>query len=105
MKAILFLIGFLAFAQDATAHHLDDYDAQIRAEAKLPADWFSCKKNGDCTLVSVPCRSGLAVNSNHHDEAREALIKAIPFCLGQSIDDTTAACEHNECVTKSEKDK
>jgi hypothetical protein len=105
MKFAFLLIGFFAFIQDAVAHHLEDYDAHIRAEAKLPDEWFSCKKKDDCTLVSVPCRSGLAVNSVHMGEAREALITAFPFCLGQSIDDTEAACEHGQCVTKSEKDK
>lgn len=105
MKTVFFLIGLLALTKDAVAHHLEHYDVHIRAEAKLPSEWFNCKKKDDCTLVSVPCRSSLAVNSTHVDEAREALITAFPFCLGQSIDDTEAVCEHSQCVTKPEKDK
>jgi hypothetical protein len=105
MKFLLVVMSMLALTENVAAHHLDDYDARIRSQAKLPADWFSCKTKDDCTLVSVPCESGLAVNSSHVDEAREALITAIPFCLGQSYDDTEATCEHGQCATKTIKDK
>jgi hypothetical protein len=96
----LFLLGPLAFlCAPAHAHHLDDYDARVRAEAHLPAEWFACRVTKDCALVSVPCRSGLAINAQHVDEAREALIQAIPSCLGSSLDDTEAVCERNQCAT------
>lgn len=98
------LVAPLMMLQTATAHHLDEYDARIRAEAKLPAQWFTCKSSKDCALVSVPCQSDLAVNASHVDEAREALIKEYPFCLGTSLNDTQAACEEHQCVTKSTKD-
>jgi hypothetical protein len=105
MKPILIVVSLLAFIGDAAAHHLDNYDARIRAEAQLFAEWFSCKSKNDCALVSVPCRSGLAVNSAHVDDAKEALIRTFPFCLGTSLDDTEAACERRQCVTKPKKDK
>lgn len=95
------LLGLLVLSSAAArAHHLDDYDARVRAEANLPADWFSCRVTKDCDLVSVPCRSGLAINKQYVDVARDALIQAIPFCLGSSLDDTEAACEKNQCVTR-----
>lgn len=103
MRALLFLTLFLA-PLSALAHHLDDYDAHIRQEAKLPTAWFSCHASKDCDLVPVPCRSGLAVNSRHIDEARAALVDAYPFCLGSALDDTEAACEEGQCVTRAHKD-
>jgi hypothetical protein len=105
MTPVIAVIFLILSVQTTSAHHLDDYDARIREEAKLPAEWFNCKTKDDCGLVSVPCQSDLAVNAMHADEAREALIQAIPFCLGSSISDTESACEHRECVTKSTKDK
>jgi hypothetical protein len=97
----LFLLAPLAFfSATAHAHHLDDYDARIRAEAHLPAEWFACRVTKDCALVPVPCQSGLAINAQHVDEAREALVQAIPFCLGSSLDDTEAVCERSQCATK-----
>lgn len=105
MKLPIVVMVLLALTENVAAHHLDDYDVRMRSQAKLPADWFNCKTKVDCTLVSVPCQSGLAVNSDHEDEAREALISAIPFCLGQSYDDTEATCEHGQCATKMTKDK
>lgn len=100
---ILLVVTSLLGLQTATAHHLDEYDARIRAEAKLPSKWFACKLASDCTLVHVPCQSGLAVNASHLDEAREALIRAYPFCLGQSLSDTEPVCEKRQCLTKSTK--
>lgn len=101
----LFLLGALSlFCAPARAHHLDDYDARIRAQAHLPADWFTCRVTKDCDLVSVPCQSGLAINARHVDEAREALIQAIPFCLGSSLEDTEAVCDRNQCATRAHSD-
>jgi hypothetical protein len=103
MKRTLIFVFLAALTQTAAAHHLDDYDAQIRAEANLPGEWFTCKSTDDCALVSVPCRSDLAVNAAHRDVAREALIDAFPFCLGSSLNDTEAACERRACVTRPAK--
>ncbi len=97
---ILSLIAFAACAREAAAHHLDEYDARIRAEANLPADWFNCKKAEECELVSVPCQSGLAVSASHSEEAQELLNHHYYFCLGSSLDDTEAACEARRCVTE-----
>jgi hypothetical protein len=104
MKSTLIFFFLAALMQGAAAHHLDDYDARMRAEARLPDDWFVCKKTEDCALVSVPCRSGLAVNAAHVDAARDALIEAFPFCLGSTLSDTEAACEKRQCVTEPAKD-
>lgn len=93
----------LVILQVAEARHLDEYDVRIRAEARLPAQWFICKSSTDCELVSVPCQSGLAVNTSRAAEAREALIKEYPLCLGQSLNDTKAVCDERQCVTKSTK--
>jgi hypothetical protein len=100
---ILSMIAFSAFAQQAAAHHLDDYDARIRGEATLPAGWFTCSKADDCDLVSVPCQSGLAVNAAHKEEAQELLNHHFYFCLGSSLDDTAAACKARHCVTEPKK--
>lgn len=100
----LWLLAFwAAFAPIAFAHHLDDYDARIRGEAALPAEWFACKSARDCELVSVPCQSDLAVNASHVDQAREALIQRYPFCLGTSLHDTEALCKERRCATESSK--
>lgn len=99
----LSLAALLLAASTAGAHHLDDYDARVRAEARLPAAWFSCRTDKDCDLVSVPCRSDLAVNAQRVDAARAALIAADPFCLGSSLHDTEAACEKRQCVTRDHK--
>jgi hypothetical protein len=92
--------GCALVAQSSAAHHQDQYDARIRREARLPSAWFKCKLKSDCDLVSVPCQLDLAVNANHKTEARDALIKAYPFCLGTSRHDTEASCEKHECVTE-----
>lgn len=106
MKMIWMLLASpIVLAQTAAANHLDEYDARIREEAKLPAMWFSCKSSSDCDLVSVPCQSDLAVNTSYSAEAREALIREYPFCLGTSLHDTKASCEERQCVTKDEKKK
>jgi hypothetical protein len=97
------LIASFALARPAAAHHLDNYDARIRAEADLPAAWFACKTADDCTLVSVPCQSGLAVNAGHEAEAQDVLNHKYFFCLGSSLDDTMAACKARRCVTESKK--
>jgi hypothetical protein len=97
---ILLRVAPLMMLQTATAHHLDEYDSRIRAEVKLPAKWFNCKSASDCELVSVPCQSNLAVNASHAAEAREAIIKEYPFCLGASLSDTRAVCDEHQCVTK-----
>ncbi len=105
MKKQLALLSILAAAlsQSAAAHHLDDYDARIRRDADLPAAWFKCQAAKDCELVSVPCQSDLAVAARYKTEAREALVKEYPFCLGSSLHDTEASCEKRECVTKGTK--
>lgn len=103
MRALLFLTLILA-PLSARAHHLDDYDAHIRKEANLPSGWFSCRTSKDCGLVPVPCRSGLAVNGQHLDEARAAVVSAYPLCLGSALDDTEAACDRGQCVTRTNKD-
>jgi hypothetical protein len=87
--------------QIAGAHHLDEFDTRIRAEAKLPAGGFNCRREVDCAFVSVPCQSGFAVNAGHVDEAGEVFINRYPFCLGTSLSDTKATCEESQCVTKS----
>lgn len=98
MKRIL--VSALIFMSDAvSAHHLDAYDRKIRAEAHLPPAWFACKTVKDCDLVSVPCKSDIAVNGAHKDEAREALIDRYPFCLGESAHDSEASCEEGQCMT------
>lgn len=100
-KLATIALGGCAFlAQFSAAHHLDQYDPRIRREACLPSAWFKCKSKKDCDLVGVPCRPDLAVNANHKAEARDALIKAYPFCLGTSRHDTEASCEKHECVTE-----
>jgi hypothetical protein len=96
--SILFIA--ISTPQMAGAHHLDEYDTRIHAEIKLPAEWFICRREADCALVSVPCQSGLAANAGHVDEAREVLTNRYPFCLGTSLSDTKAACEERQCVTK-----
>lgn len=103
MKRGLVLLLLMASTQIAFAHHLDGYDARIRAEAHLAPSWFACKTTKDCVLVSVPCQSDLAVNAAWRDEAREALIDAFPFCLGSSTSDTEATCEKGQCVTSPAK--
>lgn len=103
MKRGLILLLLMASTQIASAHHLDGYDARIRAEANLAPSWFACKTTKDCALVSVPCQSDLAVNAAWRDDAREALIKAFPFCLGSSTSDTEATCEKRQCVTSPAK--
>jgi hypothetical protein len=100
---IILLAVFVGFVQPAVAHHLDEYDARIRAEARLPAAWFDCRKTDDCDLVSVPCQSGLAVNASHKEEAQDLLNHHYYFCLGSSLDDTVAACEARHCVTEPKK--
>jgi hypothetical protein len=104
MKRCFLLAGvFAAFVHSAAAHHLDGFDARIRGEAHLPAEWFNCKSEKDCDLVSVPCQNDLVVNATHKDEAREALIRKYPFCLGMSLHDTKASCEKHECITEEAK--
>lgn len=103
MRAFCLLLSLLLAVTAASAHHLDDYDARIRADARLPAEWFICRVTKDCDLVPVPCRSGLAVNGQHVDEARRALVDAYPFCLGSALDDTEAVCEKGQCVTRAHK--
>lgn len=100
---LLSLAVFAAFIQPAAGHHLDDYDARIRAEANLPAAWFNCGKAEDCDLASVPCQSGLAVNASHKDEAQDALNHHFYFCLGSAVEDTQATCEKRHCVTEPKK--
>lgn len=101
MRRLAFSFAALAaFTGAAAAHHLDDYDARIRAEAGLPADWFSCRTAGDCDLVNVPCQSGLAVSAAHSAEAQDVLNHHYFFCLGSSAGDTVAACEARRCVTE-----
>lgn len=101
MKKIgLALLSLLALPASAFAHHLDDYDARIRAEARLPEDWFTCKDKDDCTVVEVPCQWDLAVSARHADAARDALIDAFPFCLGTALHDTAATCQHSRCTTE-----
>jgi hypothetical protein len=92
--------SLLALSSPAAAHHLDDYGPRIRQEAGLPAEWFSCRAQDDCALVSVPCQSGLAVSAAHSDEAQEALNHFYSFCLGSSVDDTVASCQARHCVTE-----
>lgn len=99
-KSVLILTAALAVAQPALAHHLDDYESRMRAAANLPESWFACKSKDDCTLVAVPCQSDLAVASGHRDDARVALIRAFPFCLGSDLHDTAAACRKRRCVTE-----
>jgi hypothetical protein len=103
MRAFPFLLLALA-PSVAAAHHLDDFDSRIRDEAKLPAAWFACRTTQDCGLVQVPCRSRLAVNKGHFEEARDALIDAFPFCLGSGLDDTEAVCEKGQCLTRDHED-
>jgi hypothetical protein len=105
MKKIwsLALIAAAALADVAQAHHLDGYDARIRAEAHLPAAWFSCKTADDCDLAAVPCQSGLAVSKSHRDETQEILNHTYFFCLGSPMEDTVAACEARRCVTEPKK--
>ncbi len=103
MKRVVSFLSLLASTQIAFAHHLEDYDARIRAEAHLAPSWFTCKTSRDCALVSVPCQSDLAVNSAWRDQAREALIDAFPFCLGSSLSDTEATCKERQCVTSPAK--
>ncbi|HEY8161458.1 MAG: hypothetical protein ACR650_05550 [Methylocystis sp.] len=91
---------WVALANSAPAHHLDNYDERIRAEANLPAAWFNCKKNDDCELVSVPCQSGLAVSASYKKEAQDVLNHTYFFCLGSSAEDTTATCKARRCVTE-----
>jgi hypothetical protein len=100
---VFLLIASVACASRTHAHHLDEYDARIRAEANLPAAWFACKNADDCALVSVPCQSGLAVNAGHKGEAQDILDRHYFFCLGSSLDDTIAACEARHCVTEPRK--
>jgi integrase len=65
-----FLVFAILFAPvTAFAHHLDAYDRKIRKAANLPLAWFACKTDKDCDLVSVPCKSDIAVNGSHKDEA------------------------------------
>lgn len=95
-----FLVVVMLFAPvTAFAHHLDAYDRKIRKAANLPLAWFACKTDKDCDLVSVPCKSDIAVNGAHKDEAREALIDRYPFCLGESIHDSEASCDEGQCMT------
>ncbi len=103
MRAFLLLLLALA-PSAASAHHLDDFDAHVREEAGLPAEWFACRTARDCGLVQVPCRARLAINESHVDAARAALINAYPFCLGSDLDDTEAACEKGQCVSRGRKD-
>ncbi|KAF2992608.1 hypothetical protein OGR47_06120 [Methylocystis sp. MJC1] len=99
--ALSLLVAFLP--PTAQAHHLDDYDARIRAEASLPAAWFACKTNDDCALVSVPCQSGLAVSATYAEEAQDRLNHTYFFCLGSAVDDVAASCEARRCVTEPKK--
>ncbi len=105
MKSGVVLALLITLTDTALAHHLDDYDARIRAEARLPAEWFTCKSSEDCALASVPCQSGLAVNTSYKEQAREALIDAFPICLGTSLNDTEATCEKRQCATRPIKEK
>lgn len=98
MNRILVFLTLFAPAA-AVAHHLDAYDRKIRKAANLPAVWFKCKIDKDCDLVSVPCKSDIAVNGAHKDEARQALIDHYYFCLGESIHDSEASCEEGQCMT------
>jgi hypothetical protein len=102
IRASLKCLIFIVFVStNAFAHHLDEYDERIRAEAQLPNDWFSCKTEKDCDLVSVPCQSDLAINAKHVTEAREALINHYWICLGSSQHDSQAMCDEHQCTTKS----
>lgn len=104
MRGFLLFLLLALVPSGVGAHHLDDFDRHIREEASLPAGWFACRAEQDCALVQVPCRSRLAVNGSHVDDAREALISAYPFCLGSDLEDTEAACEKGQCVTRGQKD-
>jgi hypothetical protein len=88
----------------ASAHPLDEYDQRIRAEAELPAGWFPCRREVECALVSVPCRSDLAMSADHVDKVGEVLINRYTFCLGTSLSDAKAVCEGRQYVTKSTRD-
>lgn len=100
-RRLSWLFVLAGLSSNASAHHLDDFDERIRAEAQLPADWFHCRAAKDCDLVSVPCQSDLAVNSDHATEARKRLVDQFPLCLGASLHDTEAACVARECRTKA----
>jgi hypothetical protein len=104
-RRLFWLFVVTALPSSASAHHLDNFDELIRAEARLPADWFHCRTAKDCDLVSVPCQSDLAVNSDHATEAREKLVDHIPFCLGSSLHDTEAECVARQCRTKASQPK
>ena len=99
----ILLGGCIVFVRPAAADQLKEYDERIRHEAKLPSEWFRCKKEKDCDLVSVPCQSDIAVTASHKDDAQEALIKQYPFCLGGSQHNTEAKCKKHECVTEGAK--
>ncbi len=96
-RFIVFIV--ILMSGDALAHHLDAYDRKIRATANLPAAWFRCKTIKDCDLVSVPCKSDIAVNGEYKDVARQALISHYAFCLGESAHDSEASCEDGQCMT------
>lgn len=98
MKQLL-ILSLMIFSSPALAHHLDDYDAKIRKEANLPTKWFSCKTADDCVLVSVPCKSDMAVSKIYSEEAQESLIHRYPFCLGSDVHDTEAICDEAQCMT------
>lgn len=102
-KAFALSLLIAAFAPMAQAHHLEDYDARIRAEANLPVSWFACETNDDCALVSVPCQSGLSVSASHAEEAQDRLNHVYFFCLGSAVEDTAASCEARRCLTEPKK--
>lgn len=94
---IIFLIMVISSA--AAAHRINAYDQKIRNAANLPPAWFVCKTVKDCDLVSVPCKSDIAVNALHKEETRQALIERYPLCLGESIHESEASCDGGQCVT------
>ena len=87
----------------AGGHKLQAYNALIRKEAGLPAEWFTCITGVDCALASVPCHWSIAVNVARKDEAQEVLNKKFSRCLGLAADISAAAsCEAGECVTREQ---
>jgi hypothetical protein len=79
------------------------YDRTIRKEAHMDDGWFDCETDKDCTVAHIPCQAGIAVAKKFKSAAEGAVCRienCYQGCDGTTIDNSSAACEEGECVTR-----
>ena len=101
IAAILFAVS-LIFCVPALAAE-ERYDIKIRKQFNLPVSWFACNTTADCAMIPLPCLASLAVGASHDIEAQKRICdlrSCTEGCDSSMKDNTYAACEEGQCVTK-----